>query len=213
MGVRTREKNKRCNIQVEFFKPDSISEMVEPRSHPDSPPLTEQTLNTHVLPLSVNYNGQFHNMDNATYQREALSTLANDQTYEQYIDQSAFDLATQGFVAAAGELERYKKQLAYGKDLPFQRPTNPLRDDNIDILHAKLGIAGEAAEIFDATNTEEVKKEVGDILWYVAVLLDACGLTFDEVMQANIDKLRARYSSGKFTREEALIRADMGEIS
>lgn len=38
--------------------------------------------------------------------------------------------------------------------------------------------------------------EAGDVLWYVAQLADSRGLPLADVMQANIDKLAARYSEG-----------------
>lgn len=69
-----------------------------------------------------------------------------------------------------------------------------------------LGLAGETGEVVDylkkvlfhghALSPEVVKKELGDVLWYVAVLADELGLDLDEVMAANIAKLRARYPDG-----------------
>lgn len=38
--------------------------------------------------------------------------------------------------------------------------------------------------------------EAGDVLWYVAQLSDSLGITIDEVMTSNIDKLRKRYPEG-----------------
>lgn len=148
-------------------------------------------------------------MDNKTYQEAALATLAGSETFEDYIDRDEFNRDTFGFVVASAALERHKKALAYGKNISSFKTINPIRHPNIDALHAKLGIAGEAGEIFDAETKEDVAKEAGDILWYIAVLLKAYDLTFDEVMQGNIDKLSKRYATGKFTREEALKRADM----
>jgi NTP pyrophosphatase (non-canonical NTP hydrolase) len=150
-------------------------------------------------------------MDNTTYQAAVLETLAGSDTYENYIDRTQFDRDCFGFVACAARLENYKKTLAYGKNLPKFETINPIQTNNVDVLHAKLGIAGEAGEVFDAESTEEVKKEVGDLLWYVSVLLSAHGLTFADTMQGNIDKLRVRYPTGKFTREEALNRRDMAK--
>ena len=43
---------------------------------------------------------------------------------------------------------------------------------------------------------DRVKKELGDVLWYCAVLSHACGLSFDEVAAANVAKLRARFPNG-----------------
>lgn len=147
------------------------------------------------------------------YQAEVLKTLARDGTYEAYIDRGEFDRDAFGFVVAAAAMERHKKTLAYGKNLPKFPTINPIQAPNMEILHAKLGIAGEAGELFDAETKEDVKNEAGDLLWYLAVLLSEHGLTFEEVMRGNIDKLRKRYSTGTFTRQEALNRRDMGKIS
>lgn len=140
------------------------------------------------------------------YQAEALATLANAKTYEDFIDRTEFDRDVFGFVVSAARLETHKKTLAYGKNLPKFATINPISTQNTTVLHAKLGIAGESGEIFDAVGKEEVKLECGDLLWYMAVLLNEYGLTFEEVMQANIDKLKNRYKSGKFTQKEALNR-------
>ena len=69
-----------------------------------------------------------------------------------------------------------------------------------------LGIAGEAGEVADylkkvihhqhPLDPEVVKKELGDVLWYVQGIAERCGLTLDEVARANIDKLKARYPEG-----------------
>lgn len=73
-------------------------------------------------------------------------------------------------------------------------------------LNAALGLAGEAGEVVELIkkarfhgvpyDTDQVKKELGDILWYVNQMAYAHGLTLAEVAQANADKLRARYPNG-----------------
>lgn len=40
------------------------------------------------------------------------------------------------------------------------------------------------------------KKELGDILWYVACMAESFGWCLDEIMKMNIDKLKARYPEG-----------------
>lgn len=75
-----------------------------------------------------------------------------------------------------------------------------------DIINACLGLSGEVGELNDmikkcifhesTLNLAHLKKECGDILWYVALMCEACGWDLSEVMQTNIDKLRMRYPTG-----------------
>jgi NTP pyrophosphatase (non-canonical NTP hydrolase) len=75
-----------------------------------------------------------------------------------------------------------------------------------------LGLTGEAGEVAEllkkglghdhGIDREKLKKELGDVLWYVAVLAWYNDTTLAEVMQQNIDKLLARYPRG-FTVEES----------
>lgn len=79
-----------------------------------------------------------------------------------------------------------------------------------------LGIAGEAGEVADYLkkvlhhghdlDQQRIKKELGDVLWYVQGIASRCGLTLEEVAQANIDKLMSRYPEG-FTSEASINRA------
>jgi NTP pyrophosphatase (non-canonical NTP hydrolase) len=45
-------------------------------------------------------------------------------------------------------------------------------------------------------NTDELGKELGDLLWYLVLLCETTGLTLEEVMEANVAKLRRRYPQG-----------------
>ena len=59
--------------------------------------------------------------------------------------------------------------------------------------------------IFYGKPLDEVnlKEEVGDLLWYIAIICDELNTSFDEIMSTNIEKLRARYG-GKFSEVKAL---------
>lgn len=64
-------------------------------------------------------------------------------------------------------------------------------------------LAGKAADYMKKVlfhghtlDKERVKKELGDVLWYCAVLAHACGLSFADVAEANVAKLRARFPNG-----------------
>lgn len=84
-----------------------------------------------------------------------------------------------------------------------------------ELINYGLGIAGEAGEVADLIkkasfhghhiNKDDVKKELGDVLWYVSQLARLAGLTFEEVAQGNIDKLMKRYPEG-FSTERSINR-------
>jgi NTP pyrophosphatase (non-canonical NTP hydrolase) len=54
---------------------------------------------------------------------------------------------------------------------------------------------------------DKLRKELGDVLWYVAGLCSKTGLDMGEVMQANIDKLCQRYPDG-YSAEASQHRAE-----
>ena len=82
--------------------------------------------------------------------------------------------------------------------------------------HAVFGLtseAGEVAGLFQKwyqgheLDEEHLMKEIGDCLWMIAELCTAYGFSLEDVMQLNIDKLRARYPDG-FSEEKSLQRAE-----
>lgn len=87
--------------------------------------------------------------------------------------------------------------------------------DSARMLHYVLGVGTEAGELQDAVkrwvaynkplDVVNVKEELGDLLWYMARICDELGLTFEECMARNIEKLRTRYPN-KFTEQAALNR-------
>lgn len=86
-----------------------------------------------------------------------------------------------------------------------------------DLLHAGLGAAGEAGELLDSIKKSFIynkpldivnaREEIGDIFWYLALACRTLNITFEELMQENIDKLTKRYPE-KYTDEHAIARAD-----
>ena len=91
------------------------------------------------------------------------------------------------------------------------------RDVQKTLTNTALGLAGESGEVADIIkktfyhghplDKEALYKELGDVLWYLAVMADALGYNLDEIAQANVDKLRARYPEG-FSEERSLNRDD-----
>jgi len=80
------------------------------------------------------------------------------------------------------------------------------------LLHAGMGITTESGEFLDMLkkhifygkelDTINLKEELGDLLFYIALAMDELGTTFEEVMKINFEKLSARYPN-KFTKEDA----------
>lgn len=78
-----------------------------------------------------------------------------------------------------------------------------------------LGLAGEAGEVADylkkvcfhghELDRTKLGSELGDVLWYVAMLATKAGLSMESIMDANIDKLRCRYPNG-FESERSINR-------
>ncbi len=85
------------------------------------------------------------------------------------------------------------------------------------ILNASLGLAGEVGECVDhikkgifhghKLNKDYVKKELGDIAWYIALMCDALDLSMDDVYRENILKLEKRYPNG-FDKGQSINRAE-----
>jgi NTP pyrophosphatase (non-canonical NTP hydrolase) len=85
----------------------------------------------------------------------------------------------------------------------------------VRLLHAAMGLCTEAGEFMDMLKKHilygkpldevNLKEELGDKLWYAALALDELKSTFEQVMETNITKLRARYPN-RFTEQDALNR-------
>ena len=79
------------------------------------------------------------------------------------------------------------------------------------LLTAALGMTAEAGEFtevvkkiflqgkpYNEENVFHLKRELGDICWYLAQACMALDTNFEEVLQMNFDKLSARYPEGTF---------------
>jgi NTP pyrophosphatase (non-canonical NTP hydrolase) len=85
-------------------------------------------------------------------------------------------------------------------------------------VHAIFGLATEIGELTDSfkrtifygkhADRTNIAEEIGDAFWYLAILCDHVGVSFEQCMVANINKLRARYPN-KFTEHDAVNR-DLG---
>lgn len=97
---------------------------------------------------------------------------------------------------------------------------NPALSERDVLLNGVMGLCGESGEAIDIVkkwlaqghelDKAHLAKELGDIAWYLAETATALGLTLEEIFQANIDKLRARYPEG-FSTEKSLHRKELDQ--
>ena len=93
---------------------------------------------------------------------------------------------------------RIDELVANGADIPH-------------LLTAALGLAAESGEFtevvkkiilqgkpYNEDNVFHMKRELGDICWYIAQACMALDTTFDEIIEMNVEKLKARYPGGEF---------------
>ena len=101
-------------------------------------------------------------------------------------------------------------------DLPtlLSRMTDLDVSDDADIprlLTAALGLTAESGEFtevvkkiilqgkpYNEDNVFHLKRELGDICWYLAQACMALDTTFDEIIEMNVEKLQSRYPGGEF---------------
>ena len=94
----------------------------------------------------------------------------------------------------------YRLQELEGQEFPSER-----------LLTASVGMCAEAGEfteivkkiIFQGKPVNEenlfhLKRELGDIMWYVAQACIGLDISLDEVLEMNVEKLVARYPGGNF---------------
>ena len=94
--------------------------------------------------------------------------------------------------------------------------SNTMAEIESHALHGMCAEIGELHSLYQKMyqghqfDTDHAKKELGDLLWFIAEYCTACGLTLEDVAQTNIDKLKARYPEG-FDTDKSLNRVE-GDI-
>lgn len=97
----------------------------------------------------------------------------------------------------------------------------PMANRQDELLHAVVGIGGEAGELLDCVkkhvyydkslDVKNVLEEAGDVLFYLKAMLMLVGMDITDVEAYNFKKLSARYPDGKFTTLHAAARLDKVE--
>ena len=89
------------------------------------------------------------------------------------------------------------------------------------LITAAFGLTAESGEFtevvkkiilqgkpYSEENVFHMKRELGDICWYLAQACMALDTTFDEVIEMNVEKLKARYPGGEFDVHHSENRAE-----
>ena len=92
------------------------------------------------------------------------------------------------------------------------------------LMTAAFGMSAEAGEFtevvkkiflqgkpYNEDNIFHMKRELGDLCWYLAQACMALDITFEEVLEMNYEKLSARYPEGSFDvyRSENRVEGDL----
>lgn len=134
-----------------------------------------------------------------------LDMIKKNVFYRKPVDQAKFDLCVDKLLSAAWAFDAGEAPL----------PNVESQEINVDprVFHAIVGAITEGAELAEALekiiagNEDKVNilEEFGDINWYEAIAVDALDGDFEQILERNIAKLRARFPE-KFTSEQAINR-------
>lgn len=97
------------------------------------------------------------------------------------------------------------------------RTSNKALDRGEHVINGALGLCGEAGEVADSVKKAymqghhfdrgHIEEELGDVCWYIAELASALGLSMQDIMEKNIEKLKRRYPEG-FSAERSINREE-----
>lgn len=94
---------------------------------------------------------------------------------------------------------------------------NPALSRKDVLINSVMGLCGESGEAIDLVkkwlaqghdlDRDRLVKELGDVAWYLAEAATALDVPLEDVLQANIDKLKKRYPEG-FETERSRVRLE-----
>lgn len=93
---------------------------------------------------------------------------------------------------------------------------NPALDKKDVLINSVMGLCGESGEAIDIVkkwlaqghelDRAHLAKELGDVAWYLAEAATALDIPLEDILRANLDKLKARYPEG-FSARNSIERA------
>ena len=97
------------------------------------------------------------------------------------------------------------------------RTLNPGLSRKDVLINSVMGLCGESGECIDIVkkwlaqghelDREKLARELGDVAWYLAEAATALEIPLEEILKANIEKLKQRFPQG-FTAEASRQRTD-----
>lgn len=113
-------------------------------------------------------------------------------------------------------IEHYKIFVS-SRNKPGDNILNEMDAEKANIAHAAMGIGSEAGEIMTTVKRHfaynqpldrvNIKEELGDLLYFMQMLMNATDMTLEQVMMENMAKLEKRYPQG-YSDQAAKDRAD-----
>ena len=123
-----------------------------------------------------------------------MTKQVDTQKYTEFVD------AVTSISSKDSEAFSVRLRELYSKGLPVER-----------LLTAAVGMSAESGEFTEVVkkmifqgkpvneeNLFHLKRELGDIMWYVAQACMALDTDFNEIIEMNVDKLKSRYPGGEF---------------
>ena len=120
-------------------------------------------------------------------------------------------------LAILEEMESRSKQVELLTDLP------KINDWYVRFFHAMLGLHTEVGELWEALDKlselpphvddsgikTNIKEELGDLCWYIALVCNAMEIGFEDVLESNIRKLNEKRYKGKGFTEDSAVNRDL----
>ena len=147
------------------------------------------------LQLQVEANSPYNDGWTRQFYQEQLDKMTvNTEAYLEFVN------AVTSKPSQDNEAFVYRIQELQGQGFPSER-----------LLTAAVGMSAEAGEFTEVVkkivfqgkpvneeNLFHLKRELGDIMWYVAQACMGLDTTIDEIIEMNVDKLKSRYPGGEF---------------
>lgn len=93
----------------------------------------------------------------------------------------------------------------------IDKPDFLITDHQVMVVWCLTGLCGEAGEIAKlikkgifhqhGVDKQKLRKEIGDVLWYIAGICTVFDFNLGDIMQENINKLNLRYPNGYNTKD------------